>query len=39
MLPNSKSKDGSLKSVHAEYAKYVWGTYGLNNIKNYFLVK
>ena len=25
MLSNSKSKDGSLKGVHAEYAKYVWG--------------
>ena len=25
MVLNSKSKDGSLKDVHAEYAKYILG--------------
>ena len=29
MVPNSKSKDGSLKDVHAEYAKYILSKSGL----------
>ena len=29
MVLNSKSKDGSLKDVHAEYAKYILGKQGL----------
>ena len=29
MVSNSKSKDGSLKDVHADYAKYILGKYGL----------
>ena len=29
MVSNSKSKDGSLKDVHAEYAKYILGKQGL----------
>ena len=29
MLLNSQSKDGSLKDVRAEYAKYILGKWGL----------
>ena len=33
MSSNSKSKDGSLKNVHAEYAQYILGRRGLQSIK------
>ena len=34
MLSNSKSKDGSLKDVHAEYGKYILGNNKEFNIKS-----
>ena len=37
MLSNSKSKDGSLKDVHTEYAKYISDSGGYNNIEKLVL--
>ena len=39
MLSNSKSKDGSLKNVHAEHAKYILGSRVYNNIKKLVFIE
>ena len=38
MLSNSKSKDGFLRNIHAEYAKYIsWASGVYNSIKKLVL--
>ena len=39
MLSNSKSKDGSLKNVHAEHAKYILGSRVYNSIKKLVFIE
>ena len=38
MLSTSKSKDGTLNDIHAEYANIYWASSVYNNIKNYMQV-
>ena len=38
MLSTSKSKDGTLNDIYAEYANIYWASSVYNNIKNYMQV-